>query len=65
MQPQRYFRLHVGQLFLNQLIGGQRPPELLAVQYILASGMPAELSSAHHAPANTVARAVQTPERAR
>src|SRR6266853_2086581 len=31
LQPQTYFRLHVGEFFLDELVRGERPAELLAV----------------------------------
>jgi hypothetical protein len=36
LQGQGDFGLHVGQLLLDQLVGGQRATELLAVQGVLA-----------------------------
>jgi hypothetical protein len=36
LQAQRDLGLHVGQLLLDQLVGGQRAAELLAVQRVLA-----------------------------
>src|SRR5690606_3301742 len=53
-----------GQLFLDQLVGGQRTVELLAVQRVLTRCMPAELGGAEHAPGNAEARLVETAERA-
>jgi hypothetical protein len=45
LQAQRDLGLHVGQLLLDQLVGGQRAAELLAVQRVLARAVPAELGA--------------------
>ena len=63
LQAQRDFGLHVGQLFLDQLRGGERAAKLLAVHGVLARGVPAEFSGTHGTPGNTVAGAVQAGER--
>ena len=64
MQAQGDFRLHVGELQLHQLVRGQRPAELVAVQRVLPRRVPAEFRRAHGAPGDAVARLVQTAERA-
>ena len=51
------------QLLLNELIGGERPVELLAVERVLPRRVPAEFGSPHCAPADAVARIVATAER--
>ena len=35
LQTQRDLGLHVGEFLLNELIGGERPAELLAVEHVL------------------------------
>ena len=62
LQAQRDFGLHVGQLFLDELVGGQGPAELLAVQRVLARGVPAEFGRAQGAPGDAEASAVQAGE---
>jgi len=62
LQPQRDLRLHVGELQLDQLIGRQRPAELLALERVAARGMPAEFGRAHRAPGDAVAGLVETAE---
>ena len=64
MQAERDLGLHVGELFLDELIGGERPAELLAVEHIVAGAMPAELGGAEDAPGDAGARNVETAERA-
>ncbi len=63
LQGQGDLGLHVSQLLLDQLVGSQRPAELLAVEHVLARGVPAELGGAQRAPADAVASAVQAGER--
>ena len=53
---------HVGELELDELVGGQRTPELVAVEGILAGGVPAEFSRAQGAPGDAVAGAVEAAE---
>ena len=64
LQAERDLGLHVGQLLLHQLVGGQRLAELLAVEHVLARAVPAVLGRAERAPGDAVARAVQAGERA-
>ena len=64
LQAQGDFGLHIGQLQLHQLGGGQRAVELLAVQRVLAGGVPAEFRRAHGAPGDAVAGLVQAAKRA-
>jgi hypothetical protein len=63
LQGQGDFGLHVGQLFLDQLVGGQRATELLAIQGVLASGVPAGFGSAQRTPGDAVTGRVQAGER--
>ena len=42
MQSERDLGLHVGELLLDQLIGGERLAELLAVEHVLPRAVPAE-----------------------
>jgi hypothetical protein len=65
MQSERDLGLHVGELLLDQLIGGERPVELLAVEDVLPRAMPAEFRRAHRAPGDAVARHVEAAERTR
>ena len=65
MQSERNFRLHVGELLLHQLVGGERPAELLAVERILPRPMPAVLCRTHGAPGNAITRLVEAAERSR
>jgi len=44
-EPERDLGLHVGELFLDQLVGGERAAELLAVEHVLAGAVPAELGA--------------------
>src|ERR1700730_4091767 len=64
VQAESYFGLHVDELFLDQLVGGERAPELAAVERIAARRMPAELASAERAPGNPIPCTVETGERA-
>ncbi len=63
LQAERNLGLHVGELLLHQLIGGERTAKLLAIEHILTRAMPAKFSGAHRAPRDSVARVVETPER--
>ncbi|MNS72210.1 hypothetical protein D3C72_1056110 [compost metagenome] len=64
MQAQRDLGLHVGQLLLDELVGGERAAELLAVQRVLAGAVPAVFGGTDGAPRDAVAGAVQAGERA-
>src|SRR5947208_9854352 len=64
LQSQAYFRLHVGELLLDELVRGERPAELLAVEHVLAGAVPAILGRAERAPGDSVTRRVQAGERA-
>src|SRR5690606_2024806 len=55
--------LHVGELLLYQLVGCKRPPELLAVEHVLACLVPAEFRRSHRAPGYAVACPVEAAER--
>src|SRR3954453_8608960 len=48
--PERALGLHVDELFLDQLVGGERPIELAPVERVVARRMPAEFGSAEHSP---------------
>ena len=65
LQPERDLGLHVGELFLDELVRGERAAELLAIERVLARGVPAGLRRAQRAPRDAVARAVEAAERAR
>ena len=64
LKAKRDLGFHVGKLLLDQLGGGQRLSELLAIERILARSMPAEFGSTHGAPGNAVTGAVEAAERA-
>ena len=64
MQAERDFGLHVGEFFLDQLVGGERPAELLAVEHVVARAVPAEFGGADRAPGDAGARHVEAAERA-
>lgn len=53
----------VGHLLLDELVGGQRPAELDALQRVVARRRQAKLGRTQHAPRDAEARAVQTTER--
>ena len=55
LQAKDDFSLHVSQLFLDELIRGQGSAELLAVEDILPSHVPASLSRPQRPPGNAVA----------
>src|SRR5450631_322143 len=61
-KAERNLGLHVGQLFLDQLIGGERSSELFSIEGILARSMPAELGGTHRAPSYTVAGEAEAAE---
>jgi hypothetical protein len=46
--------LHVRQFLLYQLIGGERPSELLAIENVLPSSVPAELGLAERTPCDPI-----------
>src|SRR5258707_15702894 len=46
LQAEGDLGLHVGELLLHELVGGERSPELLAVEHILPCPVPAVLGSA-------------------
>ena len=50
--------------FWIELVRGERPPELLAIERVLARRVPADLRGAERAPRDAVARAVEAAERA-
>ena len=54
LQAQRNLGLHVGQLFLDQLVGSQGPAKLLAVQRVLARTQPAVFGRAQGAPGDAI-----------
>src|SRR5688572_6863399 len=63
LQAERDLGLHVGELLLHQLVGGERPAELLAVQDIASCSKPTIFSGAEGTPGDAVARRVQAGER--
>ena len=56
LEAERDLGLHVGELLLDQLVGGERPAELLAVERVVARLLPAEFGRAQGAPGDAVAR---------
>src|SRR5690606_4688699 len=64
LKTQRDFGLHVGKFLLDQLVGSQGATKLLAVERVLAGGVPAVLCGAQGTPGDTVAGRVQAGERA-
>src|SRR6266702_403803 len=64
MEAQGDLGLHVDELLLDQLIGGEGPTELLALERVAPRRMPAEFGGAERAPGNAVARVVEAGERA-
>src|SRR4029077_12729836 len=63
LQPERDLGLHVGELFLNELVRRERPAELHPVERILPRGVPAELCRTERTPGDTVACVVEAAER--
>src|SRR5204863_582099 len=63
LQPERDLGLHVGELLLDQLVRGEWPAELLAVESVLTRRVPAEFRGAQGAPRDAVARVIETTER--
>src|SRR6185503_16223549 len=63
LEAERDLGLHVGELLLDQLVGGKRPAELLAVEGVVARLLPAEFGGAHGAPGDAVAGVVEAAER--
>src|ERR1700688_3959579 len=62
LQRQSDFGLHVDQLLLNELIGGERTAKLLAIQHVLPCRMPAALRGAERAPGYAVAGRIEASE---
>ena len=56
---------HVGKFKLDQLVRGERPAELFAVERIAARRRIAGLGRTHRPPANAVTRAIEAAERTR
>ena len=63
VQAERDLGLHVGELLLDELVGGERAAELLALEHVVARAVPAEFGGAHGAPGDAVAREVEAAER--
>src|SRR5437762_1861235 len=61
-EPERDLGLHVDELFLDQLVGGERPTELAPVERVVARRMPAEFGGPEHPPGDAVARVVEAGE---
>src|SRR5437773_2635395 len=64
LQAERDLGLHVGELLLDQLVRGERPAELLALEDVSPRAVPAVLGGAERAPGDAVARRVEAGERA-
>src|SRR5215831_13891175 len=62
LQPNSNFGLHIGKLLLNQLVGGERTTELLAIEHVLAGPVPTKFSGAHGTPGNAVACVIKAAE---
>ena len=62
-QTDRDLGLHVGELLLHELIGGEGPAELPALQHVVARRVPAELRRPQRPPGDAVAGAGKAPER--
>src|SRR5947208_2169011 len=62
LEAERDLGLHIGEFLLDELVGGERPAELLPVERILARPLPAIFSRAHRAPSDAVARLVEAAE---
>jgi hypothetical protein len=62
LKAERDLGLHVGELLLHELVGGQRLAELLAVQRILPGTVPAIFRGTHDTPGNAIARLVEAAE---
>mmetsp|Transcript_55832 Transcript_55832/g.147600 ORF Transcript_55832/g.147600 Transcript_55832/m.147600 type:complete len:274 (+) Transcript_55832:438-1259(+) len=60
--PQRDLGAHVGELALDQLVGGERSAELPPREHVLARRAVARLRRAQRAPRDAVARAVEAAE---
>src|SRR5262249_26683174 len=63
VQAERDLGLHVGELLLHELIGGERPAELLAREHVIAGTVPAEFGGADRAPGDAGARDIEAAER--
>src|SRR5437667_6409039 len=59
VQPKRDLGLHVGELLLHELIGRERPAELLSIEHVLPRAVPAELGRADRAPGDAGARDIE------
>src|SRR2546429_97547 len=64
LQAEGDLGLHVGELLLDQLVRGQRPAELLALEDVSPGAVPAVLGGAERAPGDAVARRIEAGERA-
>ena len=53
---ERDFGRRISELSLNELTGGERTTELVAVEGVSARGMPAELGGAQRAPGDAIVR---------
>ena len=63
LQSEADFGLHIGELFLDQLIRRERATELLTLHDIASRTQPAILGRAERAPRNAVTRRIETGER--
>ena len=64
LQAERDLGQHVDEFFLHQLIGGQRPAELLAIEHVVSRTPVAVLCRTHRPPADPEACAVEAGKRA-
>src|SRR6202044_1287200 len=62
LQSQGNLGLHIDQLFLNELIRGERPAELLSIKHVLPRRVPTTFSGAERAPGNAVACGIEAGE---
>src|SRR5260370_509427 len=63
-EADRDLRLHVRELLLDELIGGEGLAEGAPRERVVSCRMPAELGGAERAPGNAVTRAIEAGERA-
>ena len=63
LKPERDFGFHVGEFFLDQLISGERPAELLTLECIGSCRIETSLRRPHGAPADAVSRMVEAAKR--
>ena len=64
LQTEADLGLHVGEFHLDQLVGGQRPSELLSVERVRRAACQQNSAAPSRAPGDAVARVVEAAERA-